>query len=173
METPSRSRLTLIGAGIAVLLLALFAVGYLPHREREKELAKGVADKKQSLPEVSVARVKVAPANSDLLLPGNITPLTEAVLNARADGYLRRRYVDIGDHVRAGQVLAEIEAPELDQQVQQARASLSQTQAALSHAQHALTQSSANLHLAEVTVQRWKTLVDRGVVSRQEFDQKQ
>jgi RND family efflux transporter MFP subunit len=170
---PLRKRLFWIGAGIAVLLLVLLAIGYFPRRLREKELAKGVADKKQSLPEVSVLRVKVAPAHSDLLLPGNITPLTEAVLSARADGYLRRRYVDIGDHVRTGQVLAEIEAPELDQQVQQARASVSQTQAAFSHTQHALTQASANLHLSEVTVQRWKTLVDRGVVSRQEFDQKQ
>src|ERR1700694_1590503 len=111
-----QTRLMLIAAGIAVLLLVLLAVGYVPRRQREKELAKSVAERKQSLPEVNVARVKVAPSHSDLLLPGNITPLTEAVLNARADGYLRRRYVDIGDHVRAGQVLAEIEAPELDQQ---------------------------------------------------------
>lgn len=172
-QQPSRSRLTLIASGIALLLVVLFVVGYLPRHQREKELAKNVEEKKESLPEVSVTRVKVAPANSDLLLPGNITPVTEAVLNARADGYLRRRYVDIGDHVRKGQVLADIEAPELDQQVQQARASLAQTQAALSRTQHALTQARANLHLAEVTVQRWKTLVDRGVVSRQEFDQKQ
>ncbi|MGI8743617.1 MAG: efflux RND transporter periplasmic adaptor subunit [Bryobacteraceae bacterium] len=164
---------TLIGASIAVVVIVLFAVGYLPRRQRDKELAKQAAGKKQSLPDVSVTRVKIAPGNSDLLLPGNITPLTEATLNARADGYLRKRYVDIGDHVRKGQVLAEVEAPELDQQVQQARAAVSQTQAALSRAHHAVTQAAANLHLADVTVQRWKTLVDRGVVSRQEFDQKQ
>lgn len=170
---PRSSRIFLITAGITVLLLALLAVGYFPRRQREKELAESVVNRKRSLPEVSVAHVKVAPAHSDLLLPGNITPLTEAVLSARADGYLRRRYVDIGDTVKAGRVLAEIEAPELDQQVQQAKASLSQTQAALSRTQHGLTLASANLHLAELTVQRWKTLVERGVVSRQEFDQKQ
>ncbi|MDQ6759704.1 MAG: efflux RND transporter periplasmic adaptor subunit [Acidobacteriota bacterium] len=172
-QKPSRSRLVLISVGILALLALLFAIGYLPRRNRNQELAAGVTEKKESLPEVSVSKVKVAPANSDLLLPGNITPITEAALSARADGFLRKRYVDIGDHVRKGQLLAELESPELDQQVEQARAGLSQTRAALSRAQHGVTQATSNLHLAEVTVQRWKILADRGVVSRQEFDQKQ
>src|ERR1700730_16355489 len=85
---PLRWRLFWIGAGVAVLLLVLLAIGYFPRRLPGKERGTGVADKKQSLPEVSVLRVIVAPAHSDLLLPGNITPLTEAVLSARADGYL-------------------------------------------------------------------------------------
>ncbi|MDQ2948015.1 MAG: efflux RND transporter periplasmic adaptor subunit, partial [Acidobacteriota bacterium] len=170
---PPRSRLILIAIGILTLLVVLFAVGYFPRRHRNQELAKGVADKKQSLPEVSVTKVRVAPANIDLLLPGNITPITEATLSARANGFLRKRYVDIGDHVRKGQVLADLDSPELDQQVQQGRASLSQTKAGLSRAQQGVAQATSNLHLAEVTVQRWKVLADRGVVSRQEFDQKQ
>ncbi len=167
-----RPKATLIGTGIVLLLAGLFVAGYLPRRERDRVLAAGVKHEKTTLPEVNVAETSTSPANSNLLLPGNITPLTEAVINARAEGYLRKRYVDIGDRVRAGQLLAEIEAPELDQQVQQARAGLSQTQAALGRAQHVLAQSRANAHLSEVTEQRWKTLADRGVVSRQEFDQK-
>lgn len=170
---PARSRLFLIAGGILTLLAVLFAVGYFPRRHRNQELAHGVTEKKESRPEVTVTKVKVAPANSDLLLPGNITPITEATISARADGFLRKRYVDIGDHVRKGQLLAELDSPELDQQVQQARAGLAQTRAALSRAQHGVSQATSNLHLAEVTVQRWKVLADRGVVSRQEFDQKQ
>lgn len=170
---PKRGKLTLFALLIAIMLVALFLVGYLPRQQRERDLAAAVKHEKTSLIEVNVAPVKSSPSNSDLLLPGNITPLTEATINARAEGYLRKRYVDIGDRVKAGQVLAEVEAPELDQQVQQAQASLSQSQAALGRAQHALAQSQANAHLSDVTVQRWKTLADRGVVSRQEYDQKQ
>jgi len=168
---PSRTRLVFVVISIVVLIAALFAAGYLPRMERARALEQSVAEKKSSAPEVNVVQVKVSPPHTDLLLPGNITPLTEAIINARADGYLSRRYVDFGDHVKAGDLLAEIEAPELDQQVQQARSSVEQTQSALSHSQHLLAQASANLHLAEVTAERWKTLVDRGVVSKQEYDQ--
>jgi RND family efflux transporter MFP subunit len=172
-DRPHRGRLVVIAVIIVVALAVLFVLGYLPRKRREHNLEKAAETRKGALAEVGVVQVKAAPSSSNLILPGNITPLTEAVISARADGYLKRRFVDIGDHVRAGQVLAEIESPELDQQVQQGRANLSQTRAALSRAEHALTQAQANLHLAEVTVQRWKTLADRGVVSRQEYDQKQ
>jgi multidrug efflux pump subunit AcrA (membrane-fusion protein) len=171
-KTPSsRGRMVWVALLALILLGALFLVGYLPRSQRERQLQNLTTEKKTGLPRVNVAAVRLAPAQNDLLLPGNITPLTEASLSARADGYLKKRYADFGDHVKAGQVLAEIEAPELDQQVQQAQASLSQVQAALSRAEHQLTQSKANLQLAKYTVDRWKTLVDRGVVSKQEFDQ--
>jgi len=155
-----------------IVMGGLFLFGYLPHSRRERQLQDLTTEKKDSLPRVNTATARLAPPENDLLLPGNITPLMEASLNARADGYLKKRYVDFGDQVKAGQVLAEIEAPELDQQVQQAQASLSQVQAALSRAEHQLTQSSSNLQLAKVTVDRWRTLADRGVVSKQEFDQR-
>jgi RND family efflux transporter MFP subunit len=172
-QVPRRGKLTLVAITIVVLLIVLLAVGYLPRREREKELAAGLEEQKTTLPQVNAARAIASPSSSDLLLPSNITPITEAVINARAEGYLKRRYVDIGDRVKAGQLMAEVDAPELDQQVQQARAALSQLQAALAHAQHALAQSRANEHLSDVTAQRWKTLAERGVVSKQEYDQKQ
>lgn len=168
---PVRGRMVWVALLALILLSALFLAGYLPHSQRERQLQNLTTEKKNSLPRVNVAAVRLAPPQSDLLLPGNITPLTEATLNARADGYLKKRYADFGDHVKAGQLMAEIEAPELDQQVQQAQASLSQVQAALSRAEHQLTQSKANLQLAKLTVDRWRTLADRGVVSKQEFDQ--
>ena len=75
---------------------------------------------------MNAATVKRAATSTELLLPGNITPITEAYIYARAAGYLKRRYVDIGDRVRSGQKLADIEAPDLDQQVSQAKAALAQ-----------------------------------------------
>src|SRR5579863_7164448 len=169
--SPSGAKLAFIAIAILVLIGVMFAVGYLPRVRRVRALDRAVSDLQASVPEVNVVQVKITPPHSDLLLPGNITPITEAIINARADGYLKSRYVDFGDRVKAGQLLAEIEAPELDQQVSQARAAVEQGQSNLSRSQHLLAQSDANLHLAEVTVQRWKTLVDRGVVSKQEYDQ--
>ena len=168
-----RGKLALVAISIIVLLMVLLAVGYLPRRDREKELAADLQKEKTTLPQVNAALATASPASSDLLLPSNVTPITEAVINARAEGYMKRRNVDIGDRVKAGQLMAEVDAPELDQQVQQARAALSQSQAALARAQHALAQSKANEHLSDVTAQRWKTLAERGVVSKQEYDQKQ
>jgi RND family efflux transporter MFP subunit len=170
---PRRGKLALIGITLLLLLILLLAVGYLPRRERAETLAAGLQQQKNTLPQVNIALATGTPSSSDLLLPSNVTPITEAVINARAEGYLKRRYVDIGDRVQAGQLMAEVDAPELDQQVQQARAALSQSEAALARAQHALAQARANEHLSEVTAQRWKTLSERGVVAKQEFDQKE
>jgi RND family efflux transporter MFP subunit len=108
-----------------------------------------------------------------LVLPGNIQAVTEAPILARAEGYIKRRMVDIGDRVKAGQPIAEIEAPELDQQLLQAKASLQQTQAALEQALANQQQGKANQELARVTADRWKNLAAKGVVSRQENDQYQ
>jgi RND family efflux transporter MFP subunit len=170
---PRRGKLGLVAVTIVVLLIALLVAGYLPRLKRESELAAGLQQQKTTLPQVNAAVATASPSSSDLKLPSNITPITEAVINARAEGYLKRRYVDIGDRVKAGQLMAEVDAPEIDQQVQQARATLSQVEAALARAQHALAQSKANEHLSDVTAQRWKTLADRGVVSKQEYDQRQ
>ena len=169
--SPSRTKLFFVAFAILVVIAVMFAVGYLPRLRRIHALDQAAAERQTAVPEVNVVQVKATPPYSDLLLPGNITPLTEAIINARADGYLKSRYVDFGDRVKTGQLLAEIEAPELDQQVSQARAVVEQAQASLSRTQHLLAQATANLNLADVTVQRWKTLVDRGVVSKQEYDQ--
>ena len=107
------------------------------------------------------------------MLPGNIQAFTDSPIYARASGYLKQWYIDIGARVKAGQVLAEIDAPELDQQVRQAKASIQQTQAALDQALANQQQGKANEELARVTAQRWSNLVAKGAVSRQENDQYQ
>jgi RND family efflux transporter MFP subunit len=110
---------------------------------------------------------------NEVVLPGNIQAFTDAPIYARSSGYLKQWNVDIGGHVKAGQVLATIEAPELDQQVRQAKASIQQTQASLDQAIANEAQGKANEELARVTAQRWQNLVAKGAVSRQENDQYQ
>ena len=109
--------------------------------------------------------VKRAASTTQLVLPGNITPITEAYIFARAAGYLKQRYVDIGDHVRAGQKLADIEAPDLDQQVTQAQAALAQAEGQLGQAEATLQQLIATRDLAAVTWQRYQVLTKTGAPS--------
>jgi RND family efflux transporter MFP subunit len=126
-----------------------------------------------SVPSVSVIHPKLGALKDELVLPGNIQAFTDSPIYARASGYLKAWHADIGAHVKAGQLLAEIEAPELDQQVAQAKASLQQAKDALDQAQANFQQGKANADLARVTADRWKNLAGKGVVSRQENDQYQ
>lgn len=162
----------LVAVLISAVLVVLFLTGYLPRHARERNLVRAAGEVASGVPQVTVARVQKAASSADLVLPGNITPITEAILSARASGYVRRRLVDIGDRVTKGQLLAELEAPELDQQVGQAEASVAQAKSVLAGAQDNLSQVQARLKLSQVTADRWKTLVQKGVVSRHESDQK-
>ena len=157
---------------IAGIVVAFFA-GYLPLKRQQATIRALAREQEQALPRVEVIQVQPSSAKSELLLPGNIQAVTEAPLLARSDGYVKRRLVDIGDRVKTGQVLAEIEAPEVDQQVRQAQATLQQTQAALTQALANRVQGKANADLARVTAERWGTLAKKGAVSKQENDQYQ
>ena len=159
------SLVPILGAAVAVYLL-----GYLPRERTTQQLAEAAAARRITPPLVNAATVKRAPRSIELLLPGNVTPITEAYIYARAAGYLKRRYVDIGDRVRAGQKLADIEAPDLDQQVSQAEAALAQAQGQLGQAQATLEQLTATRDLAVITWQRYKILTADGAVSRQDGD---
>jgi len=152
--------------GIAVLFLVAFLLGYIPRHKRTEETNQQAETERNAEPEVEVSQVKYAPPSGDLTVPGTAIPLTQANIYARSSGYLKKRYVDIGDHVRRGQVLAIIDAPDLDQQVDQARAALRQ-------AQSQLVQQQSQLALARVTWERWKVLVAKGVFSRQDGDQRE
>jgi RND family efflux transporter MFP subunit len=170
MQRPSGSSLALIGLLVLVLITCGFFLGYVPRQRREKVLAAESREQGEALPVVNVALVKRSAAQSSLVLPGNIQAITDSPVLARATGYLRKRYADIGDRVEAGKALAEIEAPELDQQVRQAKAAVDQAASTVQQAEAALEQSRANTALAKVTADRWKNLVGQGVVSRQDFD---
>lgn len=126
-----------------------------------------------AVPTVAVTHAKPGSMQNEVVLPGNIQAFIDSPIYARASGYLKRWYADIGTHVKAGQVLADIDAPELDQQVRQAKAAIAQAQAALDQALANQQQGRANEELARVTASRWENLVKKGVVSRQENDQYQ
>jgi RND family efflux transporter MFP subunit len=170
---PSSVTIWSIALLITVLIVAAFFAGYIPLQKRESVIQTQAREQEDALPRVDVMEVGRSSGKSDLVLPGNIQAVTEAPILARADGYIKSRMVDIGDRVRAGQPLAEIEAPELDQQVRMAQANLQQTTSALDQALANQRQGKANADLARVTADRWKNLSGKGVVSRQENDQYQ
>ncbi len=154
----------------AVLLIvaatAVVFFGWLPRQKRREEINKEARQRTGEHPRVEAQKVRRAPKNSELMVPGTTLAYTEAYIYARASGYVTRRLVDIGDHVRQGQLLAIIDSPDLDRQVAQARSSLEQSQSNLA-------QVEAQRHLAELTWNRWKVLVAKGVFSRQEGDQQE
>ena len=152
--------LLVVAAGVVIL------IGWLPRHKRQQEIDREAQQRAQSLPRVQVIRVHRAPNASELMVPGTALAYTEAYIYARASGYVRRRLADIGDHVREGQLLAIIDAPDLDKQVAQARSQVRQSEADLA-------QMEAQLHLAALNWDRYKVLVAKGVFSRQEGDQQE
>ncbi len=126
-----------------------------------------------AIPDVSVIHPKPGAVKNEVVLPGNIQAFTDSPIYARASGYLKQWNVDIGGHVKAGQVLATIEAPELDQQVRQAKATIQQTQASLIRPSPTSSKARPTKRLRASPRERWQNLVTKGAVSRQENDQYQ
>jgi multidrug efflux pump subunit AcrA (membrane-fusion protein) len=155
---------------LGVLITAALLAGYLPHRSTTRQLDSAAAKLRSTPPLVTVAKVTRAPNLSEVSFPGSITPITEAYVFARAAGYLKKRYVDIGDRVSAGQLLADIDAPDLDQQVTQAEAAVSQAEGQLGQTEATLLQLIATRDLAAITWKRYQVLTKTGAVSRQSGD---
>ncbi len=133
-KTSSRTWIRVTGAGI--VLIALVAIGTIPRLARQREALAAVQESPVTHPIVTLVHPKKGEPVSELLLPGNIQPLYSATVYARTDGYVERRNVDIGSKVRAGEILAVISSPEVDQQLLQARATLAQSQASLNRQRH-------------------------------------
>ncbi len=144
-----------LGAGVVLLLGGgLGYGGWRDHLQRQ-EVAATAQQQRDFVPSVMVGAVRASGAIIDVTLPGTTFAYEAANIFARANGYIQKRNVDIGDHVKAGQVLAELSAPELDHQIAQAQATLAQTQATL-------RQNQASKKLAQVTNDRIGTLVKQG-----------
>jgi RND family efflux transporter MFP subunit len=159
-------------AVIAVLIAAGIVAGLLPKLRREQALhATGQTEISQR-PVVNVASAKLASPKSTLDLPGDIQALIESPVFPRVDGYMSKRNVDIGDIVKTGQIMAEIETPELDQQLLQARATVSNSESILKELEANIVLAEANSRLAETTCERWKVLQGKGAIARQDFDEK-
>lgn len=163
--TLTKTRAFAIGVAALVVLGGAFAFGYLPRRHARSELEQSSKAAESAAPRVEVITAKVVASDRALMLPGSIQPLEETVLYPRANGYVRKWNVDIGDKVEEGQLLAEIDTPELDKDLAQARAQLAQAQAGL-------VQAKASRDLSKSNLDRYEQLVPEGVASQQELDQR-
>lgn len=143
--------------GILFAIILLIAIAYGVHLRASNERKLERATDEAAILTVNVVHPALGSSSQDLTLPGNVQAFTEAPIYSRTNGYLRKWYFDIGSHVRKGQLLAEIETPEVDQQLQQSRAELERIQ--------------ANMELAGVTSNRWQNLLEKHAVSQQEADQ--
>lgn len=170
-------RIALLGLfGLAVLLV----IGIVPRIQRHTELAEAVKAARSTALVVTVVRPTPGARTADFMLPGSIQAIQEAPIYSRVDGYLKRRLVDIGDRVQSGQVLAEIDTPDLDQQLAQARAaaagseaSLAQTRSGLQQARAALQHNRATTEYARTNLARWRALRERNLVAQQDVDDRQ
>ncbi len=163
---PAKTRAVVVVASLGVLALAgIFLLGAIPMKKRHDDLLARSDRSGQPTAVVSVAHPRRSAPTSDLLLPGTVRAFQDTAIYARTNGYVKRWLVDIGDRVSAAQLLAEIEVPELDQQIDQARASLNQLKARLALAE-------ANVGLAESTLKRYENAAPAGGITAQELDEK-
>lgn len=160
--------LALIGVALGVAIVYELS----QRRTEDRALAATAVEDVDRAPTVNVGRVRTGPSASTVELPCQTVAMVETPIYARADGYLKQRPVDIGDRVKKGQLLLEIETPELDQQIDQARATLAQSRASLQQLRAALVAAESNLKLAQVTADRWQKLTDQGVFAKQDLDEK-
>jgi len=143
--------------GIFVAVALLVAIVYGLHLRSTSEKRLSIATEEAAIPSVNVVHPVEGSKADDLTLPGNVEAFTDTPIYSRTDGYLKKWYFDIGSRVRKGDLLAEIETPEIDQQLDQSRAELEHMQ--------------ANADLAGVTSNRWQNLLAKHAVSQQEADQ--
>lgn len=155
---PANGQRSSHGVLVAVLVLIIVAgivvAGVVPRLRAKAAL--NTETREQAIPTVSVIQPKQGAPHQELILPGNIQAFTDAPIYARTNGYLKKWYVDIGAHVKSGQLLAEIDTPEVDQQLQQARANLNTAQ--------------ANYRLSQITANRYQELKNTDSVAKQDVD---
>jgi RND family efflux transporter MFP subunit len=153
----------LFGASVLLLLAGGVALGGWRHYQARLEVAATEQQSRTLVPDVRVATVRASGNKISVSLPATTTAFEAANIFARTNGYIEKRHVDIGDRVKAGALLAEITAPELDHQITQAKATLAQNQATLQ-------QTQASRELAEVTNGRDSKLVKQGWLTLQQGD---
>ena len=159
---PQKSGRVLFVLGVVAVAAAATAIFGITDRAKSKQEVADWSDK-QAVPTVRLVQPEHSDAEDELVLPGNVNAFYAGSLYARASGYVSAWQVDIGAHVKKGQTLATISAPDLDQQLEEAKAQLLQLNAAVQQAQ-------ANADLGRVTDQRTSTLVGEGWSSKQQGD---
>ena len=166
-RTPTKARRLRGGqrlaAGVLLLLCAALGIGFWQHYRLHAQVMETAEQRHNFIPSVRTAAVRASDSTMAVTWPGTTEAFEQANIYARASGYISRRDVDIGSHVKAGQLLVEITAPELEHQIAQAEATLAQMKATLQ-------QATANRDLAQVTWDRDKPLVQKGWVTPQQGD---
>src|SRR5579863_8597278 len=155
VQPPSGGRHGVLIAVLAVLIIAGIVVAGIVPRLRAKAALR-IETNDLAVPTVVVIHPKRGDPEQEIVLPGNIQAFEDAPIYARTNGYLKKWYVDIGGHVKAGQLLADIDTPEVDQQLQSARSDLKTAQ--------------ANLNLSKITEDRFEGLKNTDAVSKQDVD---
>ncbi|MDP9149911.1 MAG: efflux RND transporter periplasmic adaptor subunit [Myxococcota bacterium] len=161
---PSRRQLWRVALVGAIALAALLLAGILPRILRRASMGREESRASSGLSRLRVASAVRAAPRAHVLLPASIQPIQETSLFARTSGYVRRWYVDLGAEVKKDQLLVELDLPEVDEELRQARAGSAQAEAAIA-------QSKAQLQLARTTNDRYAVLGAGGLVSKQEVDQ--
>jgi RND family efflux transporter MFP subunit len=155
VNTPHRSRRGwLVAVAIFAGFAGIFVYGIVTRVRSAATVHTETAQ--MAVPSVAVISPQRSAPSQEIVLPGNVQPFISAPIYSRTNGYLRRWHADIGAHVRKGQLLAEIETPEVDQQLQQSRSNLATAQ--------------ANLRLAEITKERYQGLLATHAVAQQDVD---
>lgn len=179
-------KLLLLAVGAVAVLGGLFALGLWPRLEGQQELKRIHQETVGAVPVVQTIQALPADHGESVALPGNIGAIQYTTIYARVDGYLKSRMVDIGDHVKTGQLLAQIDTPTVDEQLMMARAELDKAKAELLSAKAQLLQAQAddktaianvdkakaNVDYTTVTAKRYESLCSRGAVSQQNRDEK-
>jgi len=155
VEVRERSPKHWLGMAIAVVVVAALLASGIWSRIKARTTLKAETNQ-AALTAVSVVSPKATAPADELILPGNVQPFITSPIYARTNGYLKKWYFDIGTHVKQGQLLALIETPEVDQQLQQARSNLLTAQ--------------ANLELASITKTRYQGLLKSNAVAQQDVD---
>jgi len=171
IENPAKHRLQmrrrlggrLFALGGFLLLAGGLSVGVWGQYSQQQQVRATAEQARDFVPSVRVATVEASPGTLSVTLPGTTAAFAAANIFARATGYIATRNVDIGDHVKAGELLAQLAVPELDDQI-------SQNEATLNQLKSALTQAEANRRLRQVTWDRDQPLVEKGWVTRQQGD---
>lgn len=171
---------------LGAILAVLFVVGALPKLKDKRSLNAKEEENASAVPAVQTITVKPADLDESAKMPCNLGAMQFATIYARVDGYLRGRLVDIGDHVKAGELLAEIDTPTVDEEISQAQADLLEAKAQEASAMANLKGSRAEVESVEadikkvktdqsyaaVTADRWGHMADEGAVSLQSRDEK-
>src|SRR5579862_8651787 len=166
---PPRSVGARVAGTVARLALAvaivggMLAMGAVPRIKQNQKLHAMAASHRQEELLVQVVRPHSSAGTSSVTLPGNVQAVEETEINARTTGYLRHRYVDIGSHVHAGQVVADIEAPDLDQQLMRARAETSKSKAGQEQAGADVVELAARVQQAKSDLARTRWNVETAV----------